>query len=661
MLDHLDQLAFVFRVFRKHSGLSQEELARKAGPEVNRSVVALLEQGRRPPPPQALKSIAEVLQIPEEIWQPYANKESGQRQEFEAALGELVGRTIVLKMMHVESVRAAERNIRELFSGRLTVAQAHDTLNSILVFYGVTRMTRPFFDHYFGGAAFQTVDSFQKAIVKYQAEAIRLFSTFGEAYRRLNATADIGAILAPLKARDVHHYSERTVWEKVDAPGMNRISKIEDARLPYLGYISVETYRKQRAKRELLAKYLRELAESVRKGGAQAVDEISEKRRRKIDSLLRELDSILKHTPLSPLFAPNPAELEAEAARILRDESDEKEMEATQSEALANLSNYVCADYMDVYVATSMRTESDFVAVNQFVTSLFAHDSIAPLRLRYFNPTQSWIEDRVAKGLVEALMLRRADYAVYMAQKGDTFGKDSEASVALGQGKPVIVYVPKLVYVPTELDSEGLRRQSESRLRQIIAANGEGDEREPDEELDHDGLFTLALTIQLKKLDADQLRELVRGHWADYGLLDETDRIRGLREAERRDACSRWLRDVIAGQDVEPTPELRSDLLSILVALTVNFEKRAKVFREVHPLALQVILSTGVLNGILVCRSVDSCASLLRGLIENTLGLELKVDEMNYRLVEMTTDSTIRVISRNNLLTNAFDTLYERG
>ncbi len=581
-------------------------------------MVAHLEQARRLPTPPALKAIADVLAIPEEVWQSYAHKESAQRQEFEGALGELVGRTIVLKMMHLEAVRAAEQSLRELFSGRLTVAQVHDTLNSILVFYGVNRMTRAFFDRYFGGAAFQSIESFLKAIARYQAEAIRLFSTFGEAYRRLNSTESLDAALLPLQPRSIERYSERTVWENADAPGANRISRIPDDRLPFLGYISVDNYRQQRAKRELLAKYLRELAELVRKSGAQAVSDLTEKRRRKLDSLLQELDSVLKHTPLSPLFAPNPAELEAEAARILRDESDEKLMEATQSEALTNLSNYVSADYMDVYVATSMRTDSDFVAVNRFASSLFAHDRVAPLRLRYFNPTQSWIADRVAKGLVEALMLRRADYTIYMAQKGDTFGKDSEASVALGQGKPVIVYVPKLVYPPTELDSEELRRQSESKIRQIIAAQGEGEEREPDEELDHDGLYRLALSIQLKKLSSAQLCELVRAHWADYGLLDEADRIRGAQEAERREAYTKWVDDVVAGGEPDLAPELLGDLNSILVALTWNFEKRAKTFREVHPLALQVILSTGVLNGILVSRSVDSCAELLRGLVRRS-------------------------------------------
>ena len=129
-------------------------------------------------------------------------------------------------------------------------------------------------------------------------------------------------------------------------------------------------------------------------------------------------------------------------------------MEKTQKTAYHNLSNYLSADHLDVYVATSMRNYADFVSVNQFVETLFSHSDLRQLKLRYFNPTQSWIEDRVAKGLVEALMLKRADICIYMAQKEDTFGKDSEASVTLGQGKPVIVYVPKLFDPNSGIDSE---------------------------------------------------------------------------------------------------------------------------------------------------------------------------------------------------------------
>ena len=98
--------------------------------------------------------------------------------------------------------------------------------------------------------------------------------------------------------------------------------------------------------------------------------------------------------------------------------------------------------------------------------------------------------------------------------------------------------------------------------------------------------------------------------------------------------------------------------MSILVATALRFERRAKIFREVHPLALQVILSSGVLNGILVARSVDSCAHLIHAIVRNELELELQVDDMNYRLVEETTKSTIRVISKHRLLRNAFAAFY---
>lgn len=670
MLDHLEHLAFVFRVFRKAKGLTQDELSRRCGAPTNRTAIALLEQGRRPPSPETFAAIAKELGIPQEIWESFGRPESAQRQAFEAALGELAGRTVTLKMMHLESVRAAEQGIRELFSGNLTPEQAYDALNSVLVYYGISRMSAGFFDRYFSAreGAFQSVEAFLKAVQRFQEEAIRLFATFGEAYRRMNETDNIDAILRPLLPRTKEEisrrYGMRTVWEHPEEPARDRIRRIEDSRLPFLGYISVENYKKQRAKREVLANYLRELAEQVRKKGPTAVEDLGEKRRRKLDSLLKELDSTLQHTPISPLFVPNPTELEAEAARILRNEADEQEMARTQSEALTNLSNYISADHMDVYVATSMRNNADYVSVNTFATSLFRHPDIAPLRLRYFNPTQSWIEDRVAKGLVEALMLRRAECTIYMAQKGDTFGKDSEASVALGQGKPVIVYVPKLVFPERELDSESLRRLSDARLKQVIATKGSEDERDIDDTLGYDALYAQALTIELRSYSGNELALIAKRHWADFGLPDEADRIRakdGKEETRRRDEYSQWMAAVIASDaPPEPADSVRADLLQILVAVTVNFEKRAHLFKAIHPLALQVILSSGVLNGILVCRSVESCAELLRGVIENNLRLKLDVDPDNYRLVETTTGSTIRVISRNNLLTNAFDALYTR-
>jgi hypothetical protein len=251
-----------------------------------------------------------------------------------------------------------------------------------------------------------------------------------------------------------------------------------------------------------------------------------------------------------------------------------------------------------------------------------------------------------------------------MAQKEDSFGKDSEASVALGQGKPVIVFVPKLVYAPdggVALDSEELILAEDSTLTGIIRAEGREADVEVDETLDHAGLFSQALTIRLRNLTDSQLGEIVRLHWADFGLLDEADRIKGDKETVRQDSYTNWVKALVAGKNSGVIDqELREDVTRILVATTVRLEKRAEVFREVHPLALQVILSTGVLNGILVARSINSCAKLLKGVFENKLDLELEIDNDNYRLVERSTRSTIRVISRNVLLVNALNNLYGR-
>jgi len=65
-----------------------------------------------------------------------------------------------------------------------------------------------------------------------------------------------------------------------------------------------------------------------------------------------------------------------------------------------------------------------------------------------------------------------------------------------------------------------------------------------------------------------------------------------------------------------------------------------------------------VVNGILVTRSVDACAKVLCGVIGNTLKTSVQVDGNNYRLVEEETKSTLRVVSRHCLLTNAFWSQY---
>ena len=124
------------------------------------------------------------------------------------------------------------------------------------------------------------------------------------------------------------------------------------------------------------------------------------------------------------------------------------------------------------------------------------------------------------------------------------------------------------------------------------------------------------------------MAEAAQKHWADFDLYGEDLRIE---TPDDRATYRGWLDSVVKGVALpDPPATIRERLLSILVATALRFERRAKMFREIHPLALQVILSSGgVLNGILVARSVGSCAERIRALIKNELELDLVVDDLN--------------------------------
>jgi hypothetical protein len=99
-------------------------------------------------------------------------------------------------------------------------------------------------------------------------------------------------------------------------------------------------------------------------------------------------------------------------------------------------------DELDVYVATSMRTREDFREVSGFCDEIFADQRLEDLNVRYFDPTLSAAQGHEDKGLIECLMVKSAKVLIYFAGSQESYGKDAEAAMALGQGKPVILYCP---------------------------------------------------------------------------------------------------------------------------------------------------------------------------------------------------------------------------
>lgn len=286
-------------------------------------------------------------------------------------------------------------------------------------------------------------------------------------------------------------------------------------------------------------------------------------------------------------------------------DNDAKAQEATRQEVVAqgirNHEAYLASDHLDVYVATSMRERHEFAAVGRLTKLIFEHPDIKALKLRWFDPTQAYCADRIDKGLAEALMLRRADCTIYLAQESDTLGKDSELASTLAQGKPVIAFVPKVD-----------REYVQALLKDLKATYPEKSEED------------LVLS-QLKLFETSAA-------WEDAQIRT-------------------WLSDPKA-MDLE---EAKARLEAKIVA---HYDKRASTLKESHPLGIQVNLATGVANGVLVVRTADQCARLIRRIVTRTLEFDLEMRGEYTFLRERISDSIFRVMTGDVMLTNAFWNFY---
>ncbi len=285
-----------------------------------------------------------------------------------------------------------------------------------------------------------------------------------------------------------------------------------------------------------------------------------------------------------------------------------------------NTSHYLASDCMDVYVATSMRERWEFEDVHKVVKNIFAEAKLAKLKLRYFDPTQSFLDNRVDKGLVEALMLKRSGCTVYLIQETDTFGKDSELATTLAQGKPVIAYLPK---IDLKIASETAARRPVSYLQKRLA------------QLTAEGKIASKYVSEVFKF-----LDKVSAYQPCYRIISDEE--------------SRFLEE-------HKLIEAKRSMCDVLAEAEKNlFDSRAETLQQRHPLALQVDLQSGVANGVLVVRTEQDCAELLSRLLTNDC--EFKFDCTREpgitSLVESISDSPFRVVTHNKTLTNAFWSLY---
>ncbi len=232
----------------------------------------------------------------------------------------------------------------------------------------------------------------------------------------------------------------------------------------------------------------------------------------------------------------------------------------------------------------------------------------------------SYCKNRIDKGLIEGLMLKRARCTIYMVQETDTLGKDSELASTLAQGKPVIAYVP---------------RESAEQIRQRLAA------------VTSLRFVTKRLLLLMAELELSiEDRRGISTFLSKAAEFAPLFRLVGTEEQEFHEQfAEEWqgVREILARAEAK------------------YFEKRASTLMEHHPLALQVHLESGVANGVLVVHSSDDCARLLAALLTNQCDFTIEHEKSVYVLRERISKCPFRVVTDDPMLTNSFWVFYGRG
>lgn len=385
--------------------------------------------------------------------------------------------------------------------------------------------TLGFYEYFF--AAVRTISDFERAVERFRICAALLFGNFKYGYRTL-ATSDEKEFRNWIRRVEPADKAEFT-----DREEFTEIEKIPEDDLYLLGYVSSAELNDLDLCLEAIRR-LKSTGDSI----DQVLGKLGVEKQRKISEILT------KHSlsfPAAGSAGLTPEALQGLEVRLVQIiEPLRARTKSAQEIGQKNTDRYLTLSYLDVYVATSMREKQDYTDQHHFIRQVFEHSDVKPLRLSYFDPTLSYVDDRITKGLIECLMIRRARITLYNAGYEDTLGKDSELASSLAQGKPVIVYVP-------------------------------------------------------------------------------------------------------VGQDAESKEKLK---------------RREKLFKEDHPLGLQIDIRTGVAHGVIVVRTPNDCARMLSKTLLRTLELEFVHQQNIHMLREKETKSILRVVSDDPHLTHIFWTYF---
>lgn len=504
-----------------------------------------------------------------------------------------------------------------LLEGRLDDDHPIDCseLNELLLLVNKDRVERPFFRHFFPSDC--TIADVPSAVQRFQRAAMLQYGNFIYAFRELSKLREMRGLLEKLGPQTT---SSATLIERFKARRRPIVTTTQIAREEtyFIGYLSAAEMIADGERVEFLRKIM-----SAATSWEAVEDRIRTATAPKEHPVL--LGIIQNHQLKSPGGA-LPSEFADSLTAIGATLAERRtRLEAVRTIAAENQDIYLTWDHMDVYFATSMRKRWEYEDLAVFVNEVMGSEEISKLNIRHFDPTQAYTSNRINKGLVEALMLKRAQCTVYSVQDTDTLGKDSELAATLAQGKPVIAYVPE---IDVDRRVEQLIRQSPSTI-------------------------------------LERLRFIL---YEDNKLTpEEYSFLRAFHQLESYDAARPW-RSLPDEEDAEQFREENAEAFARTCVIVANaerriYDKRHTTLRDTHPLAIQVNLDTGVANGVLVVRTPGKCAELLHAVLTNNLDFTIEEDTRSqmWYLRETISGCIYRVVTKDRKLTNCFWNFYLRN
>lgn len=504
--------------------------------------------------------------------------------------------------------------------------------NELLLIANKDRVEEPFFKYFFVADAAQvaecSIGDIRSGVQKFQKTAMICFGNFIYAYRTLSKISTLALLQEELGG---HCFDSSLLQEKLikRRHSILGVIPIDKAQTYLLGYISSGEIREEHKIATGLDELFKKRTYGTWEDLKAALESLKSSVRDTavIDNSIRLVERFRERATKDSV-----SELREQIEKDLRQVNALFEtLQKTEIAGIKNTDIYLTWDHMDLYFATSMRKRWEYEDLFRFVSSVMEEEPISQagnktlkaLNVRHFDPTQSFDKNRINKGLIESLMLKRAACTVYSVQDTDTLGKDSELAATLAQGKPVIAYAPE---INVEKRIAELCVQVPGTLRERLQ-------------------FVLYADERVLASDLSSLSKLI----ARLGQFEE----------------ARLWRSVIDPVELSEFQKDNQEDIEKLCRIIASseeriYEKRANTLKKSHPLAIQVNLDTGVANGVIVVRNSKDCAELIWRILTNAMAFDILLDTDTdcWVLKERLTQSIYRVVTNSPKLTNCFWNFY---